>query len=55
MVIFKGGLCRVSPGFHIFVSDFNQRRIKIWVQDGCKIFWRGHREGKTLHISYRSS
>ena len=26
LVLFKGGGCRVSPGFYLFVFDVNQRK-----------------------------
>ena len=34
LVMFKGGGCRVSPRFHFFVSDVNQRKEWVgWIQD----------------------
>ena len=34
LVLFKGGDCRVSPRFHLFVSDVNQGNGGAgWVQD----------------------
>ena len=34
LVLFKGGECRVTPIFHIFVSDVNHRKGKAgWIQD----------------------
>ena len=34
LVLFKDGQCRVSPRFHLFVSDVNQGNKEVgWVQD----------------------
>ena len=34
LVLFKGGRCRVSQRFHLFISDVNQwYRGAEWVQD----------------------
>ena len=34
LVLFKGGECRVTPRFHLFVSDVNQGKEKAgWIQD----------------------
>ena len=34
LVVFKGGGCRVTPRFHLLVSDVNQRNNGAgWVQD----------------------
>ena len=44
LVLFKDGECRASPRFYLFVSDVNQENAR----NGLKIFWRAHRDGKTL-------
>ena len=32
--LFKGGECRVTPRFHLFISDVNQGKEKAgWIQD----------------------
>ena len=32
--MFKGGKCRVTPKFHLFISDVNQGKGKAsWIQD----------------------
>ena len=34
LIFFKGGECRVTPRFYIFVSDVNQGKEKAgWIQD----------------------
>ena len=34
LVLFKGGECRVTPRFHLFISDVNQGKEKAgWIQD----------------------
>ena len=34
LVLFKGGGCRVTPRFHLFVSDINQgKEWAGWIQD----------------------
>ena len=34
LVLFKGGRCRVTPRFHLMVSDFNQGKEKAgWIHD----------------------
>ena len=34
LVLFKGGGCRVTPRFHLMVSDVNQGKEKAgWIQD----------------------
>ena len=34
LVLFKGGECRVTPRFHLLVSDINQRKERAgWIQD----------------------
>ena len=45
LVLFKSGRHKMSPRFHIFVSDVNQG-LKEW--DGFKIFWHGCRDRKTV-------
>ena len=44
LVLFKGGVNRVSPRFYLFVSDVNQGKEG----DGLKIFLRARWDGKTL-------
>ena len=45
LVLSKGGCCKVSPRFHLFVSDVDQRSEGAeWVQE----YLRGCRDGKTL-------
>ena len=45
LVLFKGGRCRVSPRFHLFVFDVNQGNKKAgWVYD----LLHSSRDGKTL-------
>ena len=45
LVLFKSGGHKMSPRFHIFVSDVNQG-MKGW--DGFKTFWHGCRYRKTV-------
>ena len=34
LVSFKGEECRVTPRFHLLVSDINQRKERaVWIQD----------------------
>ena len=35
MVLFKGGVRRANPKFHLFVSDVNQRRSKMGTRFSC--------------------
>ena len=37
MVLFKGGICRVSSRFHLFVSDVNQwnERVEMGTRFSC--------------------
>ena len=51
LVLFKGGRHKLSPGFHLFVSNVNQGNKR---GDGIKIFLRGCRDGKTLLRSFMS-
>ena len=44
LVLFKGWGHRMSPRFHLFVSDVNQTKGR----DGFKIFLHGHRDVNTL-------
>ena len=49
MVLFKGGICRVSSRFHLFVSDvINGMKSR----NGYKIFLHDCRNGNTLLRSY---
>ena len=51
LVLFKGGGCRVSPRFHLFVFDINQGNKEAeWVQT----FLHGPGDGKTLITSSAS-
>ena len=45
LVLFKSGRYRVSPTFHLFVSDVDQQQNK--EQDRLKTIWRGQRNGRT--------
>ena len=45
MFLFNSGGHRVSPRFHLFVSDVNQKTKE---QDMLKTFLRGRRDGKIL-------
>ena len=50
-VLSKGGCCKVSPRFHLFVSDVDQQsKGAEWVQE----YFRGRRDRKTLLRSYAS-
>ena len=52
LVLSKGGCRKVSPRFHLFVSDVDQRNEGAeWVLE----YLRGRRDGKTLLRSYASS
>ena len=50
LVLFKGGGHKMSPRFHLFVSDV--KGTKGW--DEFKIFLRGRRNGKALLRSFTS-
>ena len=50
LVLFKGGAHKMSPRFHLFVSDV--KGTKGW--DEFKIFLRGRRDGKALLRSFTS-
>ena len=55
LVLFKGGECRMSPRFYLFVSEMLIKGTKGQPDvdkgskgDGLKIFLHAHRNGKTL-------
>ena len=51
LVLFKGGGCRVSPRFHLFVFDVNQGNKEAgWMYD----LLRSPRDGKTLFTTSAS-
>ena len=49
-ILFKGGGHKMSPRFHLFVSDV--KGTEGW--EGFKIFLHGRRDGKTLLRSFAS-